>query len=107
VLPWTATISFWPTTGTLDFDDLFDLGSDDLVIESLRQGKLILSTLFHDIDEAGLIRFDPVFDWKMMFDAEDAKVAFATGSGVRTFRIFMRPFEGTAAERFIISFLEV
>ena len=89
------------------FDDIFDLGSDDLTIESLRQGKLILSTLFHDGEDGEAIRFDPVFDWKLLYDPDTARVLFMTGEGLRTFRLFMKPFDASEESRFIISFLEV
>jgi len=87
------------------FDELFDMSSDDLTIQSLREKKLILSTLFNDKDES-FIQFDPVFDWKLMFDPESAKVSLNTEEGEHVFRLAMRRYESSDEPRFILCFLE-
>ena len=79
--------------------------SDSLTIQSLRDKKLILSTLFND-HEASMIRFDPVFDWKLMFDPDSADVALSTGEGEQLFRIAMQAFGNAEEERYIVCLVE-
>ena len=80
------------------------MGSDDLHIQSLRDGKLILSTLFGDSEES-TIHFDPVFDWKMLYDRDFPLVGLNLGGEERMLKLFMQPV-ADQEERFLICFTE-
>ena len=77
---------------------------DDLLIQSLRDGKLVLSTLFEEGED--VISFDAVFDWKLMFDPENADILLNTGEEKRLFTMAMEPYGEGDDRKYIVCFLE-